>query len=296
MSTIVVYTLSLHDALPIYLDPLCQAVAAAVRAGIVVVCSAGNQGRTDVILGNNPDGSPIYQLAYGTISSPANSPYVITVGATDGHGTVGRSDDSVTAFSSKGPTRFDHMAKPDLVAPGRRVVAAMSQEPNPNLMTQYPERVVQPVSSGASPSKYFNYSGTSFAAPVVSGTVALMLEANKSLTPAMAKAVLLRTAQMLPGYSNKAQSMVSQGAGEINTAAAVEMARAIVPNADHLKAGDPVFRGKQTLNSLSKSFTFGGENVKASSRILYVDGILFANRPILTNGIMLKDGIVLSGG
>ena len=262
-----------------HVDPICKAVEAAVRAGIVVVCSAGNQGRTEEIVGHNSDGSPIYQLAYGTVSSPGNSPYAITVGAIDTHSTVRRSDDTVAAFSSKGPTRFDHLAKPELVAPGRRVIAAMSQEPNSNLATQYPDRVIQPVSSNAAPYKYFNYSGTSFAAPIVAGTVALMLEANRSLSPLLAKAVLLRTAQMLPGYSSKPQSLVSQGAGEVNVAAAVEMARAIVPNAQHLKAGDHIFGGNETLDSLSKSFSFGGQTVAASSRVLYADGVLFVNQP-----------------
>ncbi|MGH8527854.1 MAG: S8 family peptidase, partial [Gammaproteobacteria bacterium] len=176
-------------------DPLCKAVEVAVRNGIVVVCSAGNLGRTDEIIGTNPDGSPIYRLAYGAISSPANSPYVITVGATDSHDTVRRSDDTVAAFSSKGPTRFDHFVKPDLVAPGRRIVAPMSQEPNPTLANQAPERVVQPTASTAQRNVYFNYSGTSFAAPVVAGTVALMLDANRSLTPLMVKALLTKSAQ-----------------------------------------------------------------------------------------------------
>ena len=87
-------------------DPLCKAVEVAVRSGIVVVASAGNLGRTDVITGYNNDGSAIYQLAYGAVGSPGNSPYVITVGATDSHETVRRSDDTVASFSSKGPTRF----------------------------------------------------------------------------------------------------------------------------------------------------------------------------------------------
>src|SRR5713226_4045682 len=178
-------------------DPLCKAVELAVRSGIVVVCSSGNLGRTDVITGYNADGSAIYQLAYGAVGSPGNSPYVITVGATDSHETVRRSDDTVASFSSKGPTRFDHLVKPDIVAPGRRIVAPMSQE-NPTFGTQYPNRVVQPVGTGARPHTYFNYSGTSFAAPVVSGIVALMLQANKSLTPALVKAVLARSAQELP--------------------------------------------------------------------------------------------------
>src|SRR5205085_1975563 len=82
-----------------HLDPVCKAVELATRAGLVVVASAGNQGRTEEIVGYNADGSPIYRLAYGGINSPANSPYVITVGATDSQGTVRRSDDTVAAFS-----------------------------------------------------------------------------------------------------------------------------------------------------------------------------------------------------
>ena len=77
-------------------------------------------------------------MAYGTVGSPGNSPYVITVGATDSHETVLRSDDTVASFSSKGPTRFDHLVKPDIVAPGRRIVAAMSQEANTTLANEYP--------------------------------------------------------------------------------------------------------------------------------------------------------------
>ncbi len=231
-------------------DPLGKAVELTVRAGVVVVCSAGNMGRTEQIVGTNADGSPIYQLAYGAITSPANSPYVITVGATDTHGTARRSDDTVASFSSRGPTRFDHLAKPDLVAPGRRVVAPMSQEPNPHLATQYPDRVVQPTSNAA-PNLYFNYSGTSFAAPVVSGTVALMLDANKSLTPLLVKAILLKSAQELTGFGSKHSSVFSQGAGLVNSAAAVQFANAVVPNADKLVAGDKVLRGNGNVSSLA---------------------------------------------
>ena len=98
-------------------DPLCQAVEAAWQAGIVVVVSAGNDGR-DNSLGTN---------GYGTIEAPGNDPYVITVGAMNTKGTPDRGDDVMTSYSAKGPTVIDRIVKPDLVAPGNRVISL--QEP-----------------------------------------------------------------------------------------------------------------------------------------------------------------------
>jgi serine protease AprX len=89
-------------------DPLCQAVEQAYQAGIVVVVSAGNEGRNDAA-GTN---------GYGTITSPGNDPYVITVGAMNTMNTPDPSDDIPASYSSKGPTLWDEVIKPDLVAPG----------------------------------------------------------------------------------------------------------------------------------------------------------------------------------
>src|SRR6202007_895655 len=98
------------------LDPLCQAVEQAWKAGIVVVVAAGNQGR------NNSAGTN----GYGTIAAPGNDPYVITVGAMKTMGTPSRTDDLIASYSSKGPTLFDHVVKPDIVAPGNRVVSLLA--------------------------------------------------------------------------------------------------------------------------------------------------------------------------
>ena len=95
-------------------DPLCQAVEAAWQAGIVVVVAAGNMGRY-------PDTN-----GYATITAPGNDPYVITVGAMKPMGTPDRSDDLVASYSSKGPTLFDHVVKPDLVATGNRVISVLA--------------------------------------------------------------------------------------------------------------------------------------------------------------------------
>ncbi len=93
-------------------DPLCEAVERAVAAGMVVVAAAGNLGKT-------ADGTPVI----GGIESPGNSPYAITVGALNTKQTGARSDDVVATYSSRGPTPYDFTLKPDLVAPGNRIVS-----------------------------------------------------------------------------------------------------------------------------------------------------------------------------
>ena len=96
-------------------DPLVQAVEKAVAAGFVVVVSAGNIGQ------NSETGD----AGYTGITSPGNAPSAITVGAADTRGTIGR-DDVVAPYSSRGPTWFDAFAKPDVVAPGHRLMSNLS--------------------------------------------------------------------------------------------------------------------------------------------------------------------------
>ena len=88
-------------------DPLTLAAQRAVAAGIVVVAAAGNNGR-------GPEGT----TRYSGITAPGNAPWVLTVGASSHMGTTDRADDTIAAFSSRGPSAIDHGAKPDLVAPG----------------------------------------------------------------------------------------------------------------------------------------------------------------------------------
>jgi serine protease AprX len=187
-------------------DPLTLAAKRAVDAGIVVVTAAGN-------LGKNANG----QLQYGGITAPGNAPWVLTVGAYSHEGTIVRTDDVMAGYSSRGPTAIDFEAKPDLVAPGTGVVSLA----DPSSAMYYSKAaylVTGSLFSGVKP--YLSLTGTSMAAPVVAGTVALMMQANPSLTPNMVKAILQYTAQVYPGYN-----VLTQGAGFVNTHGAVQLAR-----------------------------------------------------------------------
>ena len=169
------------------LDPLCQAVEQAWNAGIVVVVAAGNGGRNNAALTNG----------YGTITAPGNDPYVITVGAMNTLGTPSRTDDVPASYSSKGPTLWDQVAKPDLVAPGNLIISlytaglTLNQEDPGN---EIPNSLYQVNGNSTASDTYFILSGTSMAAPVVTGTVALMEQKNPALTPDQVKARLMLTA------------------------------------------------------------------------------------------------------
>jgi serine protease AprX len=183
------------------LDPLCQAVEAAWKAGIVVVTAAGNFGRDN----------SVGEHGYGTILAPGNDPYIITVGAMNDMGTATRSDDQMASYSSKGPTAFDHIVKPDLVAPGNGIVSLLA--PRSTLATNYQNNLVpnsyyQTNGVGTS-SSYLRLSGTSMATPVVSGAAALLLQQNPWLTPDQVKARLMKTADKALRLYTTAQDSIT---------------------------------------------------------------------------------------
>lgn len=171
-------------------DPLNKAVMKAWQAGIVVVASAGNKG---------PD--PM------TIGVPGNVPYIITVGAmTDNYTVNDASDDTLTTFSSAGPTPAGFV-KPDLLAPGGHLPGLMSFYSE--IVTKHPE-----YHDGG---RYFEMSGTSQAAAVVSGVVALMLAQEPHLTPDDVKCRLLDSARAAKNTDGTlAYSVFQQGAGVVN--------------------------------------------------------------------------------
>jgi len=162
---------------PASVDPLVEAVEQLWDAGVVVVCSAGNRGR---------DG-------HVTVTSPCNARKVITVGATNTGGTAPIGDDKVTTYSSRGPTTFDLVAKPDIVAPGNRIVSLRSA--GCFMDTLLPDRRVAADPAYPDVQQYFEMSGTSMASPIVAATAALMIEQEPALNPGSVKARLMMSAK-----------------------------------------------------------------------------------------------------
>src|SRR4029078_11089231 len=102
-------------------------------------------------------------------------------------GTADRADDTMAALSSRGPGAIDYGAKPDVVAPGVGIESL--SDPNSAFYSQRSQYLL----SATLDTWYLPYlsrSGTSMATPVVTGTVALMLQANPALTPNAVKAIL----------------------------------------------------------------------------------------------------------
>jgi serine protease AprX len=178
-------------------DPLNYAVEKAWASGVTVVVAASNRGPSA-----------------GTISKPGDDPWVITAGATDDRGTPGLGDDVVPNFSSRGPTAADGLAKPDLVAPGAHIVSLRA--PGSAIDTQFPNYVGEAYRKG---------SGTSMATGVVSGTVALMVQANPGMGPDRVKYALASTAR-----SAASDDPMAVGAGLVDAFAASFAAPAGVAN------------------------------------------------------------------
>ena len=183
-------------------DALDKAVESLWLNGVTVVVAAGNY------------------AVNGAMSNvgfaPANDPFAITVGASDTNGTVSRSNDFAAPWSAWGRTQ-DGFFKPEVAAPGRHLIGAV---PNgANLLTQFPDRIVAP--------NYMWMSGTSFAAPVVSGIAATLLAKNPGWTPDQIKGAIMQTASVPSGYN----SAGALGVGVVSGNAALGASGSANPNA-----------------------------------------------------------------
>jgi serine protease AprX len=264
------------------LDPVDQAVEAAWKAGIVVVAAAGNNGRYAATDG------------FATIVVPGNDPAVITVGATMTEMTATWVDDQIASYSSKGPTPVDHICKPDLVAPGNRLVSLRVS--GSTLDTAYPGYQVGPSSGTA---MYYELSGTSMATPIVSGAVALMLQQNSALTPDQVKARLMKTAWKGVGqytsshdslgnlYSNE-YDLFTYGAGYLNVDAALgntDLATGVALSQTAVQNSN----GSVTVKNTGLDSNFTGTSVVWGSG---TNSTLFATSVVWGSGVLSATSVV----
>jgi len=249
-------------------DPLVQAVEHAARAGIVVVVSAGNFGRHPVT----------GQIGYGGISSPGNAPSGISVGALRTFGTVSRTDDRVAAYSSRGPSRYDSFAKPDISAPGDNLLSVAAAGSTLRLAQERRGNV----------GNYMRLSGTSMAAGVVSGMVALILQVNQNLTPNALKMVLQYSSIPVTNDDGSPSDVLSHGAGAINGGGAFALARAINPTV--------ALGQKWLVASVTPATLIGGQTYVWAQRMVWGShiavgtGIIEEQRPSWALNIVWGEG------
>ncbi|MFL6209932.1 MAG: S8 family serine peptidase [Pyrinomonadaceae bacterium] len=172
-------------------DPVNVATKMLTDRGVNVVVSAGNTGP-----------------GMHTLNPYAVAPWVVSVGATDFKGRL-------ASFSSRGQFATS-LFRPTLVAPGVGITSLRA----PGINQTSAEGVAvnndaQNIPAALLPF-YTTASGTSFSAPQVTGTIALMLEANPNLSPAQVRDILARSATPMPSYYAH-----EVGAGMLNTHAAV---------------------------------------------------------------------------
>ena len=204
-------------------DPLDKAVEKLWFAGVTVVAAAGNYG-----LPNGPS---------GVLYAPGNDPFVITVGAADMDGNPSPNNDTAPSWSAYGSTN-DGFEKPEVAADGRYMVG-----PIPMSSTLAVQKAANVVSPG-----YIQLSGTSFAAPIVSGVAAQLLARNPSWGPDQVKGALMATARPTP--SAVAGSL---GLGEVNAVKSVLATSAPNPNKalEQFLAADPAGGNLPVFNAVS---------------------------------------------
>lgn len=170
-------------------SPICVAVDRLARSGVVVVVAAGNDGS---VLLKPESAASLKRIGLDqSIADPGNAERAITVGSThpESPHTFG-----ISYFSSRGPTA-DGRPKPDLVAPGERIVSCAAPQTVANVLgaAEYDGKKKTPTAGVA---YYREESGTSMAAPHVSGAVAAFLSIHREFIgqPDRVKEVLLASA------------------------------------------------------------------------------------------------------
>ncbi|GAA6205910.1 S8 family peptidase [Thalassotalea sp. SU-HH00458] len=270
-------------------DPLNVAVMKAWQAGIVVVASAGNKGPEPMSVG-----------------VPGNVPYIITVGAmTDSYTETYFEDDQLASFSSAGPT-VESFIKPEIVAPGGHLSGLMS----------FDAKIVNDHPDFHDGGRYFEMSGTSQAAAVISGVVALMLDKDPLLTPDDVKCRIMATARLATDASGQlAYSVFQQGAGVVNVkdslnSVAIDCANTAMNISEDI-AGSQHYFGPANVDEHGNFFVEGlgdryqwniADNLDSDGGLIWKNnlgtdgGLIWKNSLGTDGGLIWKNSVGVDGG
>jgi serine protease AprX len=273
---------------PAETDPLVREVQRATAAGLIVVASAGN-------FGTNLETE---EVGYAGITSPGNAPSAITVGTLRTFGTIERIDDDIADYSSRGPTWYDAFAKPDVVAPGDRLVSDCSMKSALTLRFGGDK-----VNGKTKNDCYMRLSGTSMSAAVTTGAVALALEAvananpsGRLVSPNAVKAILQYTAIPVAHADGTLYDGLTQGAGGLNAAGALTLA-ALIDTSQPVNAQwvpyvpEPVSTIGGQPYAWSRNIVWG-TTVVSDSKVLYVNSLAWADNIVWGTTLDAGDNIV----
>lgn len=213
-------------------DPVALALDIAVNTyGIVATVSAGNSGP-----------------GIGTVATPGAARSVITVGASYNE------NDSATFFSSRGPNS-DYRYDPDILAPGWYEISALAQGSLIYSSEKYysPSLIVPNTND-----LYAALSGTSMAAPITAGAVALLLSKYPNLTPQGVRAALMTTA------TNTGQPEYVQGAGFLNVTKASELINQTYSSSPSSKIINAISLLPQRSIFPNSPVLYPGDNIKVN--------------------------------
>jgi serine protease AprX len=180
-----------------HVDLLAALAEAVWFSGVAVVAAAGNDG---------PVG--------GRLATPGSDPFVITAGSFDDQGSLAEQDDRESLFSSRGPS-LDGFAKPDVLAPGRRVVSLRADptsrgatEDNSGKGSSKSENNGRGKNATASQSfdatLYLRMSGTSVSSAMTAGVAALVLSHHQDYSPTRIKSAIVGSGRSVAGSPRQA--------------------------------------------------------------------------------------------
>lgn len=252
-------------------DPINQAVMRLWDAGIVVVTSAGNNGKV------------------AGITVPGNNPYALTVGAvTDSYTPYDMSDDRVTTFSSQGPT-VEGFVKPEVVTYGARIASKMDE--------RYFTKVLKLNEEGEN---YSEISGTSQSSAIVAGVAALIISNDPYISANDVKCRILSTAKAATNGDTLSYSPFQQGAGLVNAYAAVMSTASGCANVnlsiDNDLAGIAHYVGPGRVNKQGEAYIDLGNGQILTEGTHWSGGVMNLEGTHWSGGVMGLQGTHWSGG